>query len=627
MKKLYILIVFISVFSGSIAQTWEQFIPYEMKRAVKKGTRTMNGIPGKKYWQNHSDYSINATVDVENSMLSGKEKIVYYNDSPDSLRYLYMRLYQNYYKKGTGRSWKIDTSDVTEGVKYSDISVKLERSDENIFKKSSETPTNMRVLLNKPVPPHSKVIVEMNWSFRIPKISRNRMGNYGKNNLFIAYWYPQIAVYDDIDGWDRVEFNGITEFYNDFNNYDINITVPKGFKVWAPGELVNQNELFTKKVLSNIKKAENSDEVVRIFSAKDCIKQKVLKNNESENTWHFKASHIPDFTFGVEKNVNWDAVSVVVDKKSGRRTFVSAVYPDSLKNFDKVAKYAAWSIKYMSEVFPGVPFPYPKETVWSNGTPSGGMESPMMANDGDAGTDKWTAGLSFHEIFHTYFPFFMGTNERKYSWMDEGWANFATRFVFDSLFPEYKYFNRVVSTFESLSGREKEVPESVLSYQITDWRAYREHSYNRPSVAYNYLKETLGDSLFLVGMHYYMENWNGKHPLPFDFFNALEKGTGVDLKWYFKPWFLQKCYADLAIEKVEENTVLIENRGGLPLPIDITVTFDDGSTEKVYKKADVWKNNNENIALEFDKSKKIKSVKLGNPSIPDIYTENNKMKF
>ena len=627
MKKLYFIVILLIVAPQIFAQSWEQFIPFETRKAIDNKTRTLEGVPGENYWQNHSDYTITAGIDTENSILSGKETIVYYNESPDTLKYLFFRMYQNYYKKGTGRAWTIDTSDVTDGIKYDNIIVKLDGSDENIFRKASETPTNMSVSLKKPVPPHSKVVVEMEWSFRIPKISRNRMGNYGKNNFFIAYWYPQIAVYDDIDGWDRVEFYGTTEFYNDFNNYDIKITVPEGFKVWAPGELKNEKELFTKKVLKNIEKARESEEVVTIFTVKDCEKEKVLNNNKSENTWHFTASNIPDFTFGVEKNVNWDASSVVVDKETGRKTFVSAVYPDSLKYFDKVAKYSAWSIKFMSEVFPGVPFPFPKETVWSNGTQRGGMESPMMANNGDASKPDWTAGLSFHEIFHSYFPFYMGTNERKYAWMDEGWANYATKFSFDSLFPDYKYIERVVSTFEHLNGHEKEVPLSILSYQITDWQAYREHAYNRPSVAYNYLRKTMGDSLFFKGFHFYMKNWNGKHPTPFDFFTAMEKGSGLNLEWYFKPWFLQKCYADLAIEEVKDNTVYVANKGGLPLPVDITVTFEDGSSKKVYKKADVWKNNNANIAVEFDNSKKIKSIELGNPEIPDIYKDNNKIEY
>jgi len=616
------------MFLNMYSQSWEQFIPFEMRNAVENKTRTLDGVPGENYWQNHSDYFINANVDTENSTLSGHELIIYHNESPDTLKYLNFRLYQNYYKKGSGRAWVIDTSDVTNGVKYENLVVKKADSDSNIFRKSSETPTNMIISLKEPVLPNTTITIEMDWSFHIPKISRNRMGNYGKDNFFIAYWYPQVAVYDDFDGWDRVEFYGTTEFYNDFNNYDIKITVPQGFKIWAPGKLVNKNELYTKKVLKNIEEAENTNEIVRIFSVKDCLKEKVLKNNDSENTWHFKASNIPDFTFGIEKNVNWDATAVTVDKVSGRKTFVSAVYPDSLKNFDKVAKYSAWSIKFMSEVFPGIPFPWEKETVWSNGTKRGGMESPMMANNGDAANLEWTAGLSFHEIFHSYFPFFMGTNERKYAWMDEGWANFSTKFVFDSLFPDYKYLERVVSTFEKLSGREKEMPQSILSYQITDWQAYREHSYNRPSVAYNYLKETMGDSLFFAGFHYYMNNWYGKHPVPFDFFNAMEKGSGMDLKWYFKPWFLERCYADLAIESNDDNSIFIVNNGGLPLPVSLTITFKDGSQQNIYKKADVWKNGDTKISFNLKNySKEIKSIKLGSPEIPDIYEENNEIIF
>ncbi len=627
MKKIYFLWMFSWLTITTIAQTWEQYIPVEIKNAVQAGTRTLKGVPGENYWQNHSDYFIDAFLNTDTRILTGHEKIVYHNESPDTLNYLVFRLYQNYYKKGTGRAWVIDTSDVTNGVNYKNIRVKLTDNGVNVFDKSSETPTNMIIRLKKPILPHSQATIEMDWSFRIPAISKNRMGYYGDNNFFVAYWYPQVAVYDDIDGWDRVEYYGTTEFYNDFNNFDVKITVPPQFKIWATGNLQNINKIYTKMVLKNLAKAKQSDVVTTIFTSKDCRKGKVLQNNDSKNTFHFKAEHVPDFTFGVEKFVNWQGSSLVVDTKTGRRTFVEAVYPDSLKTFDNVAYYARWSVNFMSKVIPGIPFPYPHMTVWSNGTKRGGMESPMMANDGDASSDQWAAGLSFHEIYHTYMPFYMGTNERKYAWMDEGWANFVTRFVFDSLFPDYHYFERVISTYERLSGSEKEMPQSVLSYQITDWQAYREHAYNRPSAAYNFLKETLGDSLFIQGLHYYMNTWHGKHPAPYDFFYAMEKGTGMDLKWYFKPWFLDRCYTDLSLKYFENNVVTIVNTGGIPLPVSLEITFVDGSKEKIYKKADVWKKGNQTVDITVNSTKKIKTIKLGTKEIPDINRKDNILNF
>ena len=601
-----------------IAQSWDQFIPLEYKQAVKNGTRSMNGLPGESYWQNHSDYQIDAILDVDKSVIQGHEQIVYYNESPDTLKELVFRLYQNFYKNGGARSWVIDTADLNDGVQYANIKITFQDHDSNQFIKTEETATNMSVLLKNPLLPGKKAVVELDWSLRIPKISRNRMGNYGQHNFFIAYWYPQIAVYDDIDGWDRVEFNGTTEFYNDFNNYDVKITVPPDFKVWATGELQNSDKIYTKKVIKKIDKAYKSDKVVTIFTAADCRKDKVLQNSVKPNTFHFKAQHVPDFSFGVAQNVNWQGSSVVVDKRTGRKTFTDAVYPDSLRTFDSVAYYTRWSVQFMSEHVPGIPFPYPHMTCWSNGTRRGGMETPMMANNGDAASYEWAAGLAFHEISHTYFPFYMGTNERKYAWMDEGWANYMTRFIFDSLAPDYHYFARVINTFESLSGKEKEVPESILSYQITHWKAYRVHAYNRPSAAYHFLREVLGDSLFFKGLHQYMLHWNGKHPLPFDFFNVMQQATGQDLKWFFSPWFLQKNYADLSMEKVDNHHVMIKNIGGIPLPIQLNIEFSDGSAEIIYKKATVWKNNTNEVKIKLPEGKAIKKINLGSDEIPDV---------
>ena len=386
------------------------------------------------------------------------------------------------------------------------------------------------------------------------------MGNYGKNNFMIAYWYPQISVYDDIDGWDKTEFNGITEFYNDFNNYNVKLTVPAGFMVWATGELQNMEDLYSKNIVTKIKKAYTSDEITTLFTAKDCRKGKVLMNTKKETTWHFKATYVTDFTFGAANEVNWQGSSLVVDDKTGRRVFVDAVYPNSMITFPQAAGWCRWSVDYMSKEMPGVPYPFSHMTSWSNGRRTGGMESPMMANDGDPKTKASAAGLFFHEISHSYFPFYMGTNERKYAWMDEGWAAYLTRFIYDSLFPDYHYMERIVGAFERLSSSENEVTEMIPSNMICNWQSYRVHAYNRPATAYMILRDMLGDSLFIKGLHTYMWRWHGRHPIPYDFFASMESGTGKSLKWFFKPWFFEKAYADLGIKKItNDNKIVVQN--------------------------------------------------------------------
>jgi hypothetical protein len=626
MKKL--LFFFLSAFLFSFvgrSQSWNQMIPKEIKKAYQNKTRSIDGTPGPAYWQNRADYTIETVLNAGESKLSGHEKVIYHNESPDTLKYIVIRLYQDFYKKGNLRTWKIDGSDITKGVDYNKLKVTRCKTGKSIYSHTARSATNLRVFLTQPLEPGDSLCFETDWSFHIPQKSWNRMGNYGNDVFMIAYWYPQIAVYDDIDGWDMVEFNGVTEFYNDFNNYDVKITVPPGFKVWATGELQNGNNLYTRQIFKRIKEAYQSDEINTLFTAQECREGKVLKNNRSETEWHFKAAYVPDFTFGVAKAVNWQGSSLIVDTLTGRRTFVDAVFPDSMITFPRAAKWCRWSVDYMSKVLPGVPFPYPHITSWSNGRRSGGMESPMMANNGDPKSEASAAGLFFHEISHSYFPFYTGTNERKYAWMDEGWAAYLTRFIYDSLYPGYHYAQRMVSTFENMSGSEKEVVEMIPSYLIADWQTYRSHAYNRSSMAYTFLRDLLGDSLFIKGLHTYMKRWHGRHPMPYDFFASMEAGTGQSLNWFFKPWFFEKVYADLGIKKVTlDNKVVIQNYGGLPLPVKIVCRFDDGTKLEIYKTAALWKTGLDAAVIEIESDKKIKSITLGDDLIPDINKANNR---
>jgi len=624
MKKTFLLFVLIFfAVSTLFSQSWNQMIPREIKKAYQNQTRSVDGKPGPEYWQNHSDYSIKATLDTDKSKIIGYEQVVYYNESPDTLSYIVIRMYQDFYKKGNARSWKIDPSDVTDGMEFNNLKV-TDFSGNDIYKKDYSSATNLTVVLSQPLLPGDSLRLEMDWSFLVPKKSWNRMGNYGNDIFMVAYWYPQIAVYDDIDGWDRIDFNGITEFYNDFNNYNVTLTVPPGFMVWATGDLQNGNDLFSKSILKKIESAYASDEINMLFTAQDCSKGKVLKNKKKATEWHFKATYVSDFTFGSAKEVNWQGSSLVVDTVTGRRAFIDAVYPDSMITFPQAAEWCRWSVDYMSKELPGVPFPYSHMTSWSNGRRTGGMESPMMANNGDPTSKPSAAGLFFHEISHTYFPFYMGTNERKYAWMDEGWAAYFTRFIYDSLFPDYHYAERMVSTFERLSGTDKEVTLMTPSYLIADWQSYRSHAYNRSSSAYTFLRDMLGDDLFKQGLHTYMMRWHGRHPMPYDFFASMEAGTGQSLKWYFSPWFFEKAYADLGIKKVTlDNKIVVENYGGLPLPVIIRCEFEDGTSKEIDNTAIIWKGSLKAVVLDVESDKKIKSVHLGNKQIPDVNPVNN----
>ena len=282
----------------------------------------------------------------------------------------------------------------------------------------------------------------------------------------------------------------------------------------------------------------------------------------------------------------------------------------------------------MSHYWPGYPYPYEHMTSVSNGTPDGGMETPMMADDGDPEDTLSCAGLVFHEISHSYFPFFMGTNERKYAWMDEGWAAYFTGIFEEEAYQYKKYFPRNINFFQRLNGNEMEMPLMFPSCFFSDFKYYRVHAYTRSSLAYKFLREAMGDSLFRLALHTFMKRWNRKHPLPYDFFNTFQQVSGEDLYWFFNPWFFDRATADMGIKKVtHDNKIVIENIGGLPLPVHVTVIYDDGSSEELTMPVIVWKNGINAVVLQADKNKRIVTVVLGDNNIPDTNSDNNRFEM
>jgi hypothetical protein len=220
----------------------------------------------------------------------------------------------------------------------------------------------------------------------------------------------------------------------------------------------------------------------------------------------------------------------------------------------------------------------------------------------------------------------MGINERKYAWMDEGWASWLSYGIADNLAPDYNYFSRVSSSFENMSGKEKEVPLMFLSYQIKDYQSYRSHSYTKPALAYAYLRNAIGDSIFKSALYSFIDRWHNKHPGPYDFFNTFENISGQDLDWFFIPWFFSRAYADIGIKKVTfDNKVVVENNGGLPLPIYLSCTYLDDTQETFYRNASVWKNGDRGIIFQLNKNKKPIRITVGNDIVPDVIKENNEI--
>lgn len=620
-------VIFVGGIHLALAGSSTLYMPLNIQKSYTNGTRSFDGKPGKSYWQNSADYRLAAQLLPRESLLTGRGTIDYHNNSPDTLNNVVIRLYQNVHKIGNPRQFPLSPEAVDEGIKIHDLKINGKdyesgEAEDSPFRRIA---TNRTVKLIDPLPPNKSLKIEVAWSFHIPQKFPMRMGQYSDTDFFVAYWYPQVAVYDDIDGWDKTEYLGTVEFYNDFNNYDVSLTLPGDYVVWATGELQNMKKVLQSNIIQRFKKAKTSDKVIRLITRKDYEKHQVTILNPL-NVWKFRATHVTDFSFATSNHYLWDAASVEVDPKTGRRSLTCAAYPDSTNYFGEAAAIAHTTIEYLSKNLPGVPYPYSHTTSFCNGRGRGGMETPMMANDGDPKKYYSAVGLIFHEISHSYFPFYMGINERKYAWMDEGWASILPREVVEQADSSYDYFQKRVENFEKGSGQEKQVQLMMPSSSISG-EFYRLASYDQPALAYWMLQDILGADMFRKALQEYIHRWNGRHPIPYDFFYTFENVSGRNLEWFWKPWFFERGYPDLAIAGITlENgrqNVTIQKIGNMPIPVHLTVTLKDDSQKEIDRPVTVWADGETEISIPLKYEKPIMKIELGSNHIPDVNKENN----
>jgi len=589
------------------------------QKSYQKETRDISGKPGKKYWQNSSDYNLKVDFNPVNRLLKGNVEVTYTNNSPDTLKEIWFKLYPNLYKKGTPRKSKLAESDLGNGVAIEQFSANGKSISD--FKIDG---TNMTV--NVPaVLPGKTISFSIDYNYILNKGSHMRTGQVDEGSHFVAYFFPRIAVYDDVDGWNKYPYTGAEEFYNDFDNFSAEITVPAGYGVWATGDLKNASEVFQKDIVSRITSAEKNDAVVDVITDKDLADKKITQPN-AFNTFKFEAKNVTDFVFALSDHYLWKSSSLEVDPITKRRTRVDAVFNPKHKDYYEVIDFARKTVESMSYTFPKWPFPYNHETIFDG---LDQMEYPMMVNDNPVDNRVDAITLTNHEIFHTMFPFYMGINETKYGWMDEGWATIGEWLIspeIDStIVDEYG-----IQPTASSSGSKDDMPIMTLTPDLKGSGTFT-NSYPKPGLAYLFVKDYLGDELFTKALHNYIRNWNGKHPMPYDFFNSMNEGSGKNLNWFWKRWFFEDGVTDMAIKTVDKTktgySITIENKSNKPLPIDLTITYTDGSIQKVHYNIGVWENGNKTFTSTIEASKTISKVVMGSAHVPDQVKADNSFFF
>ncbi len=610
-----LLLLFIEI---SFAQTLPVARNYQ--KSYDNNIRTKDGKPGANYWQNKAAYSITVSFAPSTRIIAGSEEIVYTNNSPDTLQQIWFKLYPNIYKKGAVRDFEVLPSDISDGVKIENFVV--DGTTKNADDLSIHG-TNMSLKV-APLMPGKQMKFSISFSYILNKNSHERTGMVDDSSAFIAYFFPRIAVYDDIDGWNKIPYIGSQEFYNDFCDFDVAVSVPKNYIISATGNLINEKDVYNTKVVQHIDEAEKNDGVTKIIDTTDLTAGNITSQNET-NTWRFKADNVTDFVFATSNHYIWYASSLVVDPSTKRRTRVDAVFNPGHKDYFNVVNYARKTVEAMSYSIPAWPYPYPHETIFDG---LDQMEYPMMVNDNplDDKTDEIT--LTDHEIFHTMFPFYMGVNETKYGWMDEGWATIGEWLIspmIDSTISD----DYGMKPYDNYANYDFDVPITTLSTQESG-NAYYLNSYPKPAMGYLYIKDYLGDALFTKALHYYIEQWHGKHPMPIDFFNCISTGSGKNLNWFWQKWFYDKGSPDLAITSVKQSgnqtTVTVSMKGSKPVPVHLTVYYKDGTTQALHQTIGVWQNNT-TTAITFSAVSLIDKIVLGDVHDADTDSTNNVYKM
>ncbi|WP_229216926.1 M1 family metallopeptidase [Dyadobacter luteus] len=589
-----------------------------MKRVYLKQTRNKNGTPGKNYWQNHADHKIKITFDPVTRAVNGSVQINYTNNSPDTLSRILLNIFPNLYQKQALRKMAVNSSDLGDGLNISEFLIDGKKIDSTNLVTRATLMTVRKVTIH----PGQTIKVNIDYAYTLNKGSFIRTGQVEEGAFFLAYFFPRIAVYDDVDGWSEYPYTGHDEFYNDYGSYDVDITVPGDYQVWATGDLTNIDQVYSPQFVERIRQAEKQDEVKNIITETDITTGGITLNSGGLNTWKFHADHVTDFAFSISNHYIWKAASVLVDPKTGRRTRVDAVYNPRHDAYLPVIDYAVRTVKAISYQFPAIPFPYSHQTIFDG---LDAMEYPMMVNNLPFEDRQESAQLTTHEIFHALFPFLVGTNETKHAFMDEGWATLSEFLLYPFVDPNGK-LDYDISDINKSAGTAWDVPIMTPTPQLYGKARYANKDL-KPALAYLYLMQMLGKDVFIKAMQHYIFTWQGKHPTPYDFFYSMNSFTGLNLDWFWNNWFFSKGIPDLAIGSVKKSgdqyKVVIENLGSELVPIHLTVFYQDGSKELISKHIGCWALGNKTVTIVVKTKKKIKELVLGTEFDVDSEKENN----
>jgi hypothetical protein len=561
-------------------------------RAVQAGTRTGSGRPGPRYWQARVRYDIRAELDPRTAQLTGSERVVWHNASPNPVRTMVLNLYQNLFS----RELIGDRPFATDGMTLTRVAAQGTELREQrgvpawtaILRPQGPAGyavwrTSARVRLPRALAPGDSVVLEIDWRQRVPPRGGPRTGwddTLGARAFQVSQWYPQVAAYDDVHDWDPTPYLGTGELYTPFGDFDVALTVPAGHLVGATGELQNAEQVLPGPVLQRLRQALASDSVTEVVTEADLAAGRAtLPGDRGKVTWRFRARDVRDFAFGTSGRYVWRASRVRIPAPDGspRDVAIHALHRPGAPGWDVVPGDLRHTLEFYSGAL--IPYIYPQMTAVEGPVP--GMEHPQLIFIGRVADRDAMRYLVIHEAGHEWFPMMVQQDEAAYAWLDEGLNTYYDELAQRAAVPDSQFHLGSLESYRRIAGSRDERALSTHMDQVSG-AAWAVTGYHKPAVLMRALRSVVGDETFERTMRTYARDWLLKHPTPWDFFNAFEREHGRDLDWFWFPWWFTTRTLDYAVAAVEPVPggvrVTVEDRGEIAAPTRLLVTMEGGAT-------------------------------------------------
>lgn len=570
----------------------------EWQAAVARGTRTADGRPGAAHWTDFAHYELTAELAPELAHVTGTARMTYRNRGPDELRSLFLHARQNLYGPGALRNVRVQQ---TGGMQLERWQVDGESA------LALVDGTVVELMLPKPLPSGGACTVGVDFAFDVPDGEAPRMGRDGHELFFLGYWYPQFAVHDDVRGWVAEPYLGCSEFYMPWADYDVAFTVPAGFLVQATGVLQNPQDVLTAAARTALATAAAATKPVTIVGKEQLARHELTATPANGTlTWRFQARNVRDFAIATCNRWLWHAVATEVGDRDGDGTadtcLVHTFHRPEAVTWQRACRFAQHAIARMSHHV--LPYPWPQASV-VEGILGGGMEYPMLVLCGDQGAPFPLQSLIAHELAHQWFPMQVGSDETAHGWQDEGVVDFYTA-ILEREFWKLQRPSAAQRDYVSVAaaGLDRE-PLARHDDHLQFADGYVFGCYTKPTAVLQQLCGMLGEPRVLAALREYATDWRYHHPLPEDFFAAMNRSLGEDLDWYWSTWWYETWTLDHAIAAVrtaadgKSTEVVVEDRGRAPHPVCVRAVLADGTVDERTVPVATWLAGARSVTLTF----------------------------